>query len=424
MLLGAVIGWGLLSPLAKHKKWAPGPVSDWQTGSKGWIVWVSLGIMLADVLVSLAWLVLRPALGFVHSRGLLIYDRVRKGKWKESQTVLNPSRSTQRQSEDNDATESSTPLLGHQRPRALSEGSENHDPTLLTRKGKENGNDSAATHVISNRWFITWILISVVVYLVSIQIAFPFLVPFHLTFFALVLAFILSILGVRALGETDLNPVSGISKLTQLVFAAIVPSSNPNAVTINLLAGAISESGAVQAGDLCQDLKTGHLLGAEPSAQFWGQIWGSVFGAAACAFVYKLYTHAYTIGEGQFQVPTGYVWIYTARLVTGKGLPPLAGRFAFGAAALFALLTALRIAGQGRSCVNYIPGGVAAAVGMYNTPDFTFARAIGGTLAWYWIQKKGRDETNIVVLASGLILGEGLLSICNLLLAYFDVPHL
>jgi OPT family oligopeptide transporter len=28
MLLGAIIGWGILSPLAKHKGWAPGPVSD------------------------------------------------------------------------------------------------------------------------------------------------------------------------------------------------------------------------------------------------------------------------------------------------------------------------------------------------------------------------------------------------------------
>ena len=29
MLLGAVVGWGILSPLAKSKGWAPGEVSDW-----------------------------------------------------------------------------------------------------------------------------------------------------------------------------------------------------------------------------------------------------------------------------------------------------------------------------------------------------------------------------------------------------------
>lgn len=93
-------------------------------------------------------------------------------------------------------------------------------------------------------------------------------------------------MGVRALGETDLNPVSGISKLTQLFFALATPSSSPNAVIINLLAGAISESGALQAGDLLQDLKTGHLLGASPKAQFYGQMIGSGFGAVVSACVY------------------------------------------------------------------------------------------------------------------------------------------
>src|SRR5687767_12076867 len=60
MLLGAVIGWGFLSPLAKNRGWAPGPVGDWEEGSKGWIVWVSLAIMLADSVINLGWLVARP----------------------------------------------------------------------------------------------------------------------------------------------------------------------------------------------------------------------------------------------------------------------------------------------------------------------------------------------------------------------------
>lgn len=39
-----------------------------------------------------------------------------------------------------------------------------------------------------------------------------------------------------------------------------------------------------------QDLKTGHLLGAAPSAQFWGQVIGATAGAVASAFIYRLYT--------------------------------------------------------------------------------------------------------------------------------------
>jgi uncharacterized oligopeptide transporter (OPT) family protein len=77
-----------------------------------------------------------------------------------------------------------------------------------------------------------------------------------------------------------------------------------------------------------------------------------------------------------------------------------------------------------RKYANYIPGGIAVAVGMYNSPSFTFARAIGGLLSWYWKTYKGKTETPLIVLASGLVLGEGLFSIVNLLLASFNVPHL
>lgn len=41
---------------------------------------------------------------------------------------------------------------------------------------------------------------------------------------------------------------------------------------------------------MMQDLKTGHLLGAAPNAQFWGQVIGATAGAVASAFIYRLYT--------------------------------------------------------------------------------------------------------------------------------------
>jgi uncharacterized oligopeptide transporter (OPT) family protein len=182
-------------------------------------------------------------------------------------------------------------------------------------------------------------------------------------------------MGVRALGETDLNPVSGISKLTQLIFALVTPTTGPhakNAVIINLVAGAISESAALQAGDLLQDLKCGHLLGAAPNAQFYGQIIGSAVGAVLSALVYKLYTNVYTIPGGLFDVPTGYVWVFTARLVTGSGLPPMVKEWAAGAAAIFAVATVVRVWGNARKMagkngkwVDFVPGGIAFAVGEF-----------------------------------------------------------
>jgi uncharacterized oligopeptide transporter (OPT) family protein len=61
---------------------------------------------------------------------------------------------------------------------------------------------------------------------------------------------------------------------------------------------------------------------------------------------------------------------------------------------------------------------------VYNVPSFTLARAIGGFVNWYWISYHKRKETPIVVLASGLILGEGVVSIVNLVLASSGVPHI
>ena len=179
---------------------------------------------------------------------------------------------------------------------------------------------------------------------------------------------------------------------------------------------------------MMQDLKTGHLLGASPAAQFYGQLIGSFVGAIAAALVYRLYTSVYTIPGGPFQVPTAFVWIFTARLVTGDGLPPRVGPWAVAAGAVWVALTALRIAGmhggETRWWHKYVPGGIAVAVGMYNTPSFTLARAVGGLVSAYWRNWRGGEQETVIVLASGLILGEGLVSIVNLVLASFQVPHL
>lgn len=357
MLIGAILGWAILSPLAKHKGWAPGPIDDWEAGSKGWIIWVSLAIMLADSVVSLAyiagkqvapyaWIVLEP-----------IY-RARAGRsWRNMFNLGSSSAGY-------------VPIDGV------------HDSTVLTDTLSNTGEpsppppqpadlkslpdvDAPPEHLVSGR--VVWIgLISSILFcILCIRITFGALVPLYATVAAVLIALVLSVMGVRALGETDLNPVSGISKLAQLFFALIIPQSNKNSVLINLIAGAVSEAGALQAGDLMQDLKTGHLLGAAPNAQFWGQIIGSAVGAVVSALIYKLYTNVYPVPGDLFQVPTGYVWIFTARLVTGEGLPPMAWQWAIGTGVIFSATTCARIVGTGKKWHPLIPGGIAVAVGTY-----------------------------------------------------------
>ena len=422
MFIGAVLGWAVLSPLAKFKGWASGDVGDWNTGSKGWIVWISLAIMLADAIVSLGWLILRPTIWYTRVYGPSLLQTLReKGFTRSLRDLSNP------------ATRGYSPVNLSTDPLTTTTTKSSTPSNPHNAEEEEEDYDAPPHHQISTRTTLLGLTLTLTFCTCAVQFAFPSIIPIPLTLLALLLALLLSIMGVRALGETDLNPVSGISKLTQLIFALVTPRSNPNAVVINLIAGGISEAGALQAGDLLQDLKTGHLLGASPKAQFWGQLAGSGVGAVVSAAVYKLYTRVYEIPGGLFQVPTGFVWIFTARLVTGEGLPAHTPKFAAGAAVIWALLTAVRIYGysrrqadgtKGAAWVSFVPGGIAVAVGMYNTPSFTLARTAGGLLAWWWTRWKGREETTVIVLASGLILGEGLVSIVNLGLASGRVPHL
>ncbi|KAK4171424.1 putative oligopeptide transporter [Triangularia setosa] len=401
MLLGAVVGWGILSPLAKNRGWAPGPVSDWEHGSKGWIVWVSLAIMLADSVVSLGYLAFRSV--------RLYWPRI-KSLLPKSVRGLLPGR-----------RQGYTSLLR----RDSASPSENDGPSVGETEEEKEHDDAPLDQQVSNRVVSIGLAASILFCIVCIHFVFGDLVPLYATVTAVFMALVLSIMGVRALGETDLNPVSGISKLAQLFFAFIIPQSNKSSVLINLVAGAVSEAGALQAGDLMQDLKTGHLLGAAPKAQFWGQVIGATAGAVASAFIYQLYTSVYTIPGDLFQVPTGYVWIFTARLVTGEGLPPMAKEWAVGAALLFAVTTAIRTSmTTDKRLQALIPGGIAVAVGMYNVPSFTLARTIGGLLSWWWRSYKGWQDTPLIVLASGFILGEGFLSIINLIMQSAGVPHL
>lgn len=61
---------------------------------------------------------------------------------------------------------------------------------------------------------------------------------------------------------------------------------------------------------------------------------------------------------------------------------------------------------------------------MFNVPSFTLARAIGGLMNWYWMSHLRKPETPIIVVASGFVLGEGVVSIINLVMSTMNVPHL
>jgi uncharacterized oligopeptide transporter (OPT) family protein len=202
-----------------------------------------------------------------------------------------------------------------------------------------------------------------------------------------------------------------------------------------------------------QDFKTGHLVGASPRAQFISQLIGSLASIFATATFYNVYTKAYQIPGPNFPAPTAYVWLNLARFLRAGELPPKAGVFMTLFGTLFAALSVLKLrkkAEHPAKWFRWIPSGVAFAIGFLNTPSFSLARLVGGFIEFWWrrrmasIHKQlsvgdtngGNDRDNrelvtnqdedqkdpgersleIVIMASGFVLGEGVASIINLCL--------
>lgn len=219
MTLGAIVGWAVLSPLAKNKGWAPGPVSDWETGSKGWIVWVSLAIMLVDAVVSLAYIALHPLIGKQTTR--FVAWLTESTKRSKVGRFLGLGRYDY------------APLLQNNEDE---DGSDDDDHEHGPEKSEE---DAPPEQRVSKKTVSIGLVLSILLCILTIYIVFGDLVPLYATVLAVFMALVLSIMGVRALGETDLNPVSGISKLAQLFFAFIIPQGHKSSVLINLVAGAV-----------------------------------------------------------------------------------------------------------------------------------------------------------------------------------------
>merc|ERR1712230_98614 len=120
---------------------------------------------------------------------------------------------------------------------------------------------------------------------------------------SIILAFIFSFIGVLSAGVTDINPVSTVAKASQLIIGGVthgkysyalnpVTGTNDHAMRINLLSGMVAGGAAAQASDLTGDLKTGHLVGAKPVAQYFAQLIGAFVSVFLSVAFFILFTTA------------------------------------------------------------------------------------------------------------------------------------
>ncbi|MCX6601344.1 MAG: OPT/YSL family transporter [bacterium] len=225
---------------------------------------------------------------------------------------------------------------------------------------------------------------------------------------AVVLSFLIATIAVRATGETDINPVGAMGKITQVVYGALDPGRIPT----NLMAAGITAAGASQAGDLMHDLKAGWMLKVSIRKQVIAQLCGVIVGVFTAAAVYRLLTAAYTIPGDDFAGPAVMAWHAMAELLAKgvKSLPAHAMTAAVVGAVVGVVIPV--IGAMNRKIGKWLPSPIALGIAFMVTPYSSLSMWLGAFLT-YLYNKKHADKVDRfgASLASGLIAGEGLMMV-------------
>lgn len=275
MLAGAAAAFILIGPYVQAQGWTSGNPLGGSASAKGFLVWVSLGILLADAGVGVAVSAAAPCMALVRSAwGLLVTGR-RPRDGREVQGGLRDGETagaaaTAESGSGGENTSTSPTAKGT--PLEVTTRGEELAPLAKRSIEDDDGEEGDPLEEVPRWWWVSGLVASAV-------FAVAALVPVaKLSVLEVLSAILLSLpvayVAIRALGETDLNPVSSVSKVSQFAFAAIAPGN----LVACVLAGGVAEAGAAQAGDLMSDLKTGHLLGVPPRVQFYSQLLGCVGG--------------------------------------------------------------------------------------------------------------------------------------------------
>ncbi len=234
-------------------------------------------------------------------------------------------------------------------------------------------------------------------------------IPWYEGVLAVILSFLIAAIAVRATGETDINPVGAMGKITQVVFGAI----SPGKMQVNLMAAAITSAGASQAGDLMHDLKAGYMLKASIRRQVITQLVGVIVGVFAAAGTYRILKQVYEIPGPEFPGPAVYAW-YKMAEVLAVGLDALPEGALYGALVGAILGIILPLLGKfgPKSISKWLPSPVAFGIAFMVPAVYSISMWLGAVLTSVYAKKhKEREEKYGASLASGFIAGEGLMMV-------------
>lgn len=211
---------------------------------------------------------------------------------------------------------------------------------------------------------------------------------------------------VGTIGSSN-NPISGLT-LSTLIIAALlmvlIGASGTSGVAAVLGVAAVVCVSSAVAGEMLQDLKVGHLLGGTPWKMQVGDIFGILLASMVMYFPLWLLHGAFTFGSKDLAAPqAGLMAALSKGIVGGEMAWPLV---------IVGILMGLAF------ILIQVKSPMLVAVGMYLPLETTFAIFCGGMIKGiadkfiakrhYNAAQKARVDNVGILLAAGLIAGEGL----------------
>ncbi len=235
---------------------------------------------------------------------------------------------------------------------------------------------------------------------------------------------------VGTIGSSN-NPISGLT-LSTLIIAALlmvlVGASGTSGVAAVLGVAAVVCVSSAVAGEMLQDLKVGHILGGTPWKMETGNILGILVASLVMYFPLMLLHGAFTFGSRDLPAPqAGLMAALSQGIVGGEMAWPLV---IVGMLMGFALI------------LIQVKSPMLVAVGMYLPLETTFAIFVGGMIKGIADKVMAKRKfnaaqtaraTNVgILLAAGLIAGEGLMGLLRAAWKFFflqgvipiDIPTL
>ena len=232
--------------------------------------------------------------------------------------------------------------------------------------------------------------------------------------FAAVAGYLVGLIGSSS------NPISGLTLSTLLIAAILMVvlgmTGAPGIVAVLGVATVVCCVAGV-AGDMMQDWKVGHILGATPWRMQIGGMIGVVAAALILVFPLMALHQAYGIGGEALPAPqAGLMAMMTKGIVGGEMAWPLVGVGMLFSIGLILIKS---------------PSPMLIAVGMYLPFATTFAIFVGGVvkfildrLAARRVRVEGdkeRVENTGILLASGMVAGEALMGILLAFLVWREI---